>query len=370
MGPVDAVGSMKPALSVFGSLLACAILYLLLWPVPVDPVAWDAPTNQGLVDPFGPDDRLKYARAIDLGEHHGPEDLTSGHDGRLYATTTGGKILQIDGYGNVIEFADVGGRALGIETDADGSFIVANAYIGLQRILRDGSVTTLLREVDGRPLVYADDLAIAADGTVYFSEASTKFGAEQFGGTYEGSLLDIMEHGGHGQIIAFNPATGDAHVIIDGLNFANGVAISEDQTFLLISDLGSYRILKHWLEGPDSGTTEVLLDNLPAFADNINNGFNGRFWIGMIAPRSKQLDDLSDKPFLRKVVQRLPASLRPQAEPYSHVIAINGDGEVLMNLQDPAARFSSLTGVLETHDALYLTSLFGNELARLDKDDL
>jgi len=361
---------MKQSLAIIGSLLAVAILYLLLWPVPVDPVAWDAPIDRGLVDPFGPDDRLKRAEAIDLGEHHGPEDISSGHDGLLYATSTGGKILQIDGYGRVIEFADVGGRALGIETDADGSFVVANAHIGLQRISPDGSVETLLSEVDGRPLVYADDLAIAADGTVYFSEASTKFGAKDSGGTYEGSLLDIMEHGGHGQIIEFNPDTGDARVIIDGLNFANGVAISEDQTFLLISDLGSYRILKHWLRGPDSGTTVVLLDNLPAFADNINNGLNGRFWIGMIAPRSKQLDDLSDKPFLRKIVQRLPARFRPKAEPHSHVIAINGDGEVLMNLQDPDARFSSLTGVLETRDSLYLTTLFGNQLAKLDKDDL
>jgi len=370
MAIVDANRVMKKALSAFGLILIAAILYFLAWPVPVDPVAWDAPTDQGLVDPFGPDDRIGRAAAIDLGPHHGPEDVTPGHDGRLYATTHGGLVLQIDGYGNVTEFADVGGRALGIETDADGSFVVANAYFGLQRVLKDGTVITLLSEVDGRPLVYADDLAIADDGTIYFSEASTKFGAEQSGGTYEGSLLDVLEHGGHGQIIRFDPATGDARVIIDGLNFANGIAISDDQAFLLISDLGSYRILKHWLRGPHAGTTEVLLENLPAFADNINNGLNGRFWIGMIAPRVDMLDALSDRPFLRRMVQRLPASLRPKAEPYSHVIAINGEGEVLINLQDPEARYPALTGVLETSDALYLTTLFGNQLPYLRKTDL
>ena len=42
--------------------------------------------------------------------------------------------------------------------------------------------------------------------------------------------------------------------------------------------------------------TEVLLDNLPTFADNINNGRNGRFWIGMISPRNELLDRISDKP--------------------------------------------------------------------------
>jgi len=361
---------MRITLAAAGTLLACGTLYLLLWPVPIDPVAWVAPTDKGLVDPFGPDNRLRRARAIDLGKHHGPEDVTAGHDGRLYATSSSGAVLQIDSYGNVSVFADVGGRPLGIETDSDGSLIVANAYVGLQRVFRDGTVETLLSAVDGQTLVYANDLAIADNGSVYFSEASTKFAAQRFSGTYEASLLDIMEHGGHGQIIEFIPGTGDARVIIDDLNFANGVAISDDQMYLLIAETGSYRILKHWLQGPDAGTTVVLIDNLPAFVDNINNGSNGRFWIGMVAPRNKLLDKLSDKPFVRKIVQRLPPSVRPKAKLYSHVIAINGDGEVLMNLQDPQARFPTLTGVLETDDALYLTTLFGNQLPRLDKDDL
>jgi sugar lactone lactonase YvrE len=218
--------------------------------------------------------------------------------------------------------------------------------------------------------MYADDLAIADNGVIYFSEASTKFGAMASSGTYEGSLLDIMEHGGHGQVIAFDPASGSVEVIIDGLQFANGVAISDDQSFLLVAETGSYRILKHWLTGPDAGRTEVLMDNLPGFPDNINNGFNDRFWVGLVAPRVDILDTLSDKPFLRKVVQRLPASVRPKAEPYSHVFAIDGDGEVLINLRDPAARFPSLTGVYETRNSLYLTRLFGNELPVLNKENL
>ena len=322
------------------------------------------------MDPFESNDRLRPAHAIGLGTHEGPEDVTAGHDGRLYATSKDGFLLQIDGYGNVAEFAQVGGRPLGLETDRDGSFITANAYSGIQRVSPNGLVTTLLDEVDGVPLVYADDLAIASDGTVYFSEASTRFGASQYEGTFEGSLLDIMEHGASGQVIAFSPDTGDAHVIIDDLNFANGVAVSTDQSFLLIAETGSYRILRHWLKGPRSGETEVLVDNLPGFPDNINNGLHGRFWIGLVTPRNTFLDRFSGKPLIRKIVQRLPAFVRPKARPSSHVIAINGDGEVLMNLQDSAARFPFLTGVYETRDALYLTSLFGNKLAKLDKNDL
>jgi len=361
---------MKSALLIIASLFAMVLLYLLLWPVPVDPVAWETPTDKGLVDPFGSDDRLRHARSMDLGDYHGPEDVALGHDGNLYSTGANGLVLQIDPGGPVQVFADVGGRALGIETDKDGSLVVANAYLGVQRIHANGSVEVLISEVEGKPLAFANDLAIAADGTVYFSNSSSKFGAQQSGGTYEGALLDVLEHGGHGQVIKFDPRTERAEVIIRDLNFANGIAISEDQRYLLISDLGSYRILKHWLQGPDKGTTEILLENLPALADNINNGLNGRFWIGMISPRNELVDRLSDKPLLRKIVRRLPAFLRPQAERYAHVIAINGDGEVLMNLQDPAARYSSLTGVLETRTRLYFSTLFGNQLPWLDKHDL
>lgn len=361
---------MQRLVIVFAASLAGLVVYLLSWPVPIDPASWNAPQNVGIADPFGPDDRLQHARGIDLRGHDGPEDVSGGPDGRLYVTTRDGKILQIDGYGNVREFADVGGRALGIEAGADGSFLVANAYLGLQRVSADGRVEVLLAEVDGQPLVYANDLAIARDGTVYFSEASTKFGAEASGGTYEGSLLDIMEHGGHGRVIAFRPSTGDVEVILEGLQFANGVAISDDQAFILVAETGSYRILKHWLSGPHEGQTHVLLDNLPGFPDNINNGLNGRFWVGLVAPRVDILDTLADKPFLRKVVQRLPAGVRPRAEPWSHVFAINGAGEVLMNLRDPAARFPSLTGVYETGNSLYLARLFGSELPVIDKDDL
>ena len=51
-------------------------------------------------------------------------------------------------------------------------------------------------------------------------------------------------------------------------------------------------------------------------------------------------------------------------------IAINGDGDVLMNLHDPTARFPTMTGVLETREALYLTTLFGEVLPRIYKRDL
>ena len=360
---------MRKGLTISGIFLALVSAYLLLWPVPVDPVAWQAPVDRGYIDPFAPNKQLKSATGIDLGDFEGPEDATLGQDGRIYVTTKDGSIIRIQNRG-VSEFVNAGGRPLGIETDQNGSLVIANAVLGLQRIDRDGSIVVLLDEFEQQPLKNANNLGIGPNGVIYFSQSSRKFTSDGFGGSYEASLLDILEHGGHGNVYSFDPASGVATRLMTGLNYANGVAVSTDGSFLLVAETSEYRILKHWLTGDLQGTTEVLIDNLPAFPDNIKNGLNGRFWIGFAAPRNQLIDQLSDKPFARKIIQRLPAAVRPKAEPFSHVIAVNGDGDVLMNLHDPAARFPTLTGVLETRDALYLTTLFGHRLPRIKKRDL
>ena len=358
---------MKKFLAIAALPLLAALLYLSLWPVPIDPVAWQAPVDRGLTDPFLPNKLLQAATGIDLGEHEGPEDATLGADNAVYATTLDGAIVRVQG-SNVEVFSHVGGRPLGIESDADGALVIANAFIGLQRVDGDGTVTTLFGGEDAP--VFANNLAIAPDGMIYFTEASRKFGALAFSDTMEATLHDVMEHGGHGRVIAYDPATSQATVLLDDLAYANGIAISEAGDFLLIVEMNEYRILKYWLDGPRRGTSEVLIDNLPGFGDNLKTGLHGRFWLGFAAPRKAIVDRLAGKPFLRKVVMRLPKFLRPAAEQASHVIAFDGDGVILMNMQDPAARYPTLTGVLETRDKLFLTTLYGNTLPVIAKEDL
>lgn len=362
---------MQQALSVVLGLLGLLLLYLFLWPVPIDPVSWEAPPDAGLVDPFESNDILRRATLIDLGDHHGPEDVAGGPDGLIYASTADGLIVRLrpDG-GNIEVFAETGGRPLGIDFDTDGNLFVANAALGIQKVSPDGRVELLVDSYDGQRIEFADDLAVAANEKIYFSDASSKFGTIRSGGSYEASLLDILEHGGHGRIFEFDPDTGQTKVIADGLNFANGVAISDDQQFLLFNETGHYRVWRYWLDGLRAGQSEVVIANLPGFPDNINNGLNDRFWIGLVAPRNKMLDDASGKPWLRKLMQRLPAFARPKAVPSSHIIGITADGVVLMNLQDSTATVPALTGAYETRNAIWLSSLFGNRLARMDKDKL
>ncbi|MGB9617327.1 MAG: SMP-30/gluconolactonase/LRE family protein [Desulfomonilaceae bacterium] len=353
-----------------GLLVAAVMIvaYFAVWPVPIDPRAWRAPANPGYTGAFAPNDRLKDIELLAIAGCHGPEAVALDAQGRIYVTTHEGFIVRLDPNGtNAEKWADTKGRPLGIDFDAKGNLIVADAFRGLLSVSTDAAVTELAAIADGIPIRYADDVSVAADGRIYFSDASTKFGAKEYGGTMEASLLDIMEHGGHGRLLCYDPASGKTTTLLSGLNFANGVAVSHDQQYLLVNETGSYRILRYWLDGPKKGSSEVLIEGLPGFPDNITGGHDGRFWVALVSPRNKLLDSLSEKPFLRKVVQRMPKFLRPKAAAYGHIIAIDGNGKVLQDLQDPHTAYPQNTSVRESNEYLYIGSLVAPALARLPK---
>jgi len=358
----------KKVLYVLLLLIVVVVLYFITWPVTVDPVSWKAPSNPGYTGKFVPNERLKGLKTFGILDNHGPEDIALDAEGRIYAATHEGRIVRLQADGsNPENWVETGGRPLGIDFDNKGNLIAADAFLGLLSIAPDGTITVLAKVADGVPILYADDVDVAADGKIYFSDASTKFGAKECGGTYEASLLDIMEHGGYGRLLVYDPLSHKTTTLVDGLNFANGVAVSHDQTYVLVNETGNYRVIRYWIAGPRKGQTEPFIEELPGFPDNISKGLDGRFWVAFVSPRNPLLDGLSEKPFLRKVVQRMPLFLRPKAMPYGHIIAINKEGRVLEDLQDPEGGYAIITGVTETRDYLYIGSLVMPLLGRLNK---
>jgi len=184
------------------------------------------------------------------------------------------------------------------------------------------------------------------------------------------TLILLMEHSDNGRVIEYDPISQSSKVVLSDITFANGIAVSPDGQFFLVIETGEYRVWKHWLSGAKAGESEVIIDNLPGFPDNIHLGQNGRFWLGLVSPRSEAVDDLSSKPFWRSAVLRLPQALQPAAKNYGMVIAINAEGDVLHNLQAPNAEVFTTTGVAETDDYIYVTSLTSTFLARYSKQSL
>jgi len=342
----------KTILLLFFLLLA----YLLFWPVEVEPTAWNAPDNFGYTAAFAKNTQLAQLKRIELNGNIGPEDFAVDANNRLYFSLLNGDINYLDKQGSIHKWINTGGRPLGIEFDNQGNLIVADAFIGLLKINSRGEIETLVTIVDGLPVLYADDVDISANGKIYFSDASVKFNAKQYG-TYGASLLDINEHGGQGRVIEYDPVSKKAITLLDGINFANGISLSHDQQSVLVNETGNYRVLKIALVGEQRGQKSVLADNFPGFPDNINQGSGGIYWLGLVSPRSKALDMLSNYSFARKVVQRLPQFIRPKAQNYGHIVAINEQGQVVFNLQDPSGKFKQTTGAVEIGDKLYVSSL-------------
>lgn len=349
-------------------IAALSLAYLLLAPVPVDPVSWDAPSDKGLTGAHAANDRLQFLKLIDIAPHTGPEDVLVDETGGLIFGTDSGDLVRRTAAGDLLVLARLGGRPLGLTFDAEGAIIAATAGVGLLRVTLDGRMEVLTRRAAGKAILYANDVVATSDGTVYFTDSSTRFDPRKYGGTYPASQLEVLEHRASGRLLAYIPSTQETRVVLDELAFPNGLALGADETYLYIAETAKYRILRY--ERDSQKPADVFLDNLPGFPDNISRGLNNRIWVGMIAPRVALLDQLSNKPLIRKMVQRLPDVIRPGAAKMAHIFAFNEKGEITDDLQHSGDHLSRITGVNETAAELYLSSLEGPHIGQIEKRGL
>ncbi len=349
----------KRFLLALGLIATIVPLYLLFWPVPISPQAWTPPPAPALSGPYEQKALLAPVDRLSLGNGDKPEDVRIDNEGRIYAGLEDGRIMRLQADGTRPElFANTYGRPLGLAFDPSGNLIVADANKGLLSIARDGSVSVLTTEADSLRFACTNDLDVAANGMIYFTDASSKFALEHH-------IADILEHGPNGRLLVYDPKTKATRTLLKGLAFANGVAISPDQSFVLVDETGKYRIHRVWLSGPRQGQSEIFIDNLPGFPDGLSSNGKDKFWVALVTPRDKTLDKLLPHPFLRKVVYRLPPFLRPAPKRYSFVLGLDTNGRVVQNLQNPAPDcYAQIANVIEHNGSLYFGSIGESTVGR------
>jgi sugar lactone lactonase YvrE len=344
-------------------VLALLLAYLAFWPAPIDPVAYEPPPMLPLLGLLAPNDRLRSALFVATGLVDGPEDVELDAEGRIYTGTADGWIVRVEPDGSVTKCAKTGGRPLGIALDAQGNLIVADGIKGLLSIGPDKTVTTLVTQADGVELGFTDDVDVAQDGTVYFSDASSKFGP----GAY---LYDMLEGRPHGRLLRYSPATKQVEVLLKELCFANGVALSQNEDFVLVNETYRYRVTRYWLKGQRAGTSDTFIDNLPGFPDNITSNGQGTFWLALFTVRNDMADWLAPKPFVKQALSKLPSFLWPQPQPYAFVVKLDETGAILDSLQDPTGQhLHSVTSVQERDGYLYLGSLYNDRIGKYKLPD-
>jgi sugar lactone lactonase YvrE len=257
--------------------------------------------------------------------------------------------------------ANTGGRPLGLESAPNGDIYIADARRGLLRLDREGDLHVLVANRPAGPLLFADDVAVTADGVVWFTEASSRRGIEQ-------SLLEFVERHPSGRLWRYAPETGSLTLVADQLGFANGVTVSFDGAALLFAQTSLLRISRYWLSGPKSGEIETFADGLPGYPDNIRADANGRYWIGMVAPRNYADERNGRAPLLRLAIWRLGTLLpQPSARPpVGWVIALDGHGRVVANLRSPRDALVSITSATPTPYGLMLGANRGGAMAAID----
>ena len=340
-------------------LLSLTALYVVFAPSPVDPVAYQPLPKPAMTGVLAPNTLLRDAELIAEGTVDGPEDTAIGPDGLIYAGTQDGKIVRVLPGGAVETFAVTGGRPLGLHFDAAGNIITCDADKGLLSIDKKGAITTLTSEAEGVPFRFTDDLDIAKDGTVYFTDASDKFKQADY-------LFDLLEGRPHGRLLSYNPRSRETKVLIRGMYFANGVALSRNEDFLLVNETYRYRIRRYWLKGPKTGTDEIFIDNLPGFPDNVSSNRRGTFWVALFTVRNDLMDRFHPSPTLKRIMSKLPRFTWPKPEPYGLVLALDEQGRIVRSLHDPSGeKLRIITSAVEHGDYLYIGSLHEKKIGKL-----
>ncbi len=326
----------------------------------LEPARWTPPKAPALEGPYARNERLARAPLWHT-PGVGPEDVVVDARDRLVTGLVTGDILAFpslrDG-GSPTVLANTGGRPLGIERDDDG-LVICDSRRGLLRLDAHGKLETLVDAYEGRRLRFTNNAAIARDGTIYFSDSSTKFGIEEY-------RDDILEHQPRGRLFAYDRKTRELRLLLSGLYFANGVALSRDESFLVVAETGAYRMQRVWLTGPRAGQSEVFIDNLPGFPDNVSSSGSGVFWVALAAPRNRLLDLLLPHPRTRRLVGSLPDRMRPQPERFGMVLGVDEQGRVAHNLQDPTGKVAFATGVREHDGRIFVGSLEEEHVAVLE----
>ncbi|MFJ4197456.1 SMP-30/gluconolactonase/LRE family protein [Pseudomonas sp. NPDC089534] len=337
------------------------LAFLLLMPTRVEPVAWTPPPAPSMTDgPYADNQRLRGLRQVGPSGIEGPEALlleddkliTGLHDGRVIRTS-------LDGHQRKV-LTDTGGRPLGLARHPNGLLVIADAVKGLLSLDAQGRLVALTTEANGLPFGFTDDVAIDKSGHfAYFSDASSRWG---YG--HDGEA--IIEHGGDGRLLRYDFQTGKTSVLLDRLEFANGVTLGPDDAYVLVNETGAYRISRYWLTGPNAGTHDLFIDNLPGLPDNL--AFNGRdrFWVALYTPRNPLLDRTAGHPFVRKMIARALTVVPKPLEKRAFVLGLDLDGKVIANLQDASAgNYSPITTAREYGDWLYFGSLKASHMTRM-----
>ncbi len=341
----------------------------------LDPVAFDTAAVAGMrgLMPDETEPKLKGAEILVAGQVDGPEDVLLDGQGNLYCGSRDGYLYRIPAphHDKAEVLAKIGGRPLGLALDREGRIVACVAGMGLVRVAMDGKVELLTDQTerslfsvqDDTTIRMADDLDIAPDGTIFFTDATKRYDIENWG-------LDLLEGRPNGRLLSYDPATRKTRTVCDNLLFPNGVCLTHDGKHLLVASTWDCSILIFDLARLSDGP-RVFLGGLPGYPDNVNRASDGGYWVALAGMRNPVFDEAMRHPGLRR---RMTRRVPPTNWLFGNlniggVLKIDGKGRIVDALWDaPDGPLYMITSMREHEGALYLGGVTNDKIGRLKLD--
>lgn len=355
-----------------------------------------------------PTNHLDNAERLFEGKLYGPEALlVRGKD--LFSTIHGGEVVRINGdhithiakFGKPCEFSfeeELCGRPLGLAFDTKGSnLIVSDAYYGIWLVdLATGNKEQLVspdtvlegKGVNRKAKIF-NSVAVARNGDIFWTESSSDF-------TLQDGVFTVFANPS-GRLFHYDRSSGKNKVLLDRLYFANGVALSPNEDFVLVAETMASQVRRYYLSGPKAGTDDIFIDGLPGLIDNLVADAEG-IWAPLIQAADSEHPSItqmmSNVPLIRKFFIRMlslaemPMRLIHQVMPNVHtqrlihaighfesllffspnrqtLVKVSWSGRILGSLHGFDGSVGSVSHVAEMGDHLYLGSPYNKFLARV-----
>lgn len=378
-------------------VLLLSLAVFLLWPAPYDTIPFQAAPALPPTGALAPNDALRdpsRAELVGEGQIWYPEDVTFDEEGRMYVGNrdqpnqavgvagVNARITRVtfapDGTHSLEDWVALpGGGPLDMRFDGAGNLIVASWGQGLIAISPDRNVRILVSDgqmIEGEPFGYADGVSIAADGKIYFTQGTVDALAEEDTG-----VRNFLENRGPGRLLVYDPATREVRTLIPNLSFGNGVVIAPDQSYVLVADQFRYQIKRYWLTGPNAGTEDIFLNNLPGFPHNLSLDEQQRLWIALAQPRNTLGDFARQNAFLgqqfAKILSLIPGfgdarneSREATLRGVGSVVAVDLAGTPILSLQNPPRSMNTLSTAVYHQGYVYIGTIGGGPVLRYRLD--
>jgi hypothetical protein len=332
--------------------------------------------------PMRPNTALDQLSPVPGGEIAEPADVLPIADGALFVAS-GSRLVRLGGdpaAASVV--AELPGPVTALAAEPGGAVLAGIGGHGVVRVEQSGQVEPLVSTAAGEPLHCPTALAVDPGGeTVYICDGSRQHRPDEWAN-------DLLERNASGRLVALDRRNGDVTVLLDGLEYPAGVALSPDGGHLVVSTAWDHTIRRYDL---GARAASVLHDGLPGYPGKLAPADGGGYWLAMFALRTQLVEfvllehdyrremmrTIEPDYWIRPALRTLDSALeplqggaikklgvkKPWAPPrsYGMVLRLDEDGEIRSSLQSPAdGTRHGISSARQAGNRLYIASQGGD----------